>query len=60
MNLGLKEINADNWEECVTLSVSEHQKEFVADNAYSLLQSKYVVDQLILISLAMAHYEYAI
>lgn len=45
MNLGLKEINADNWEECVTLSVSEHQKEFVADNAYSLLQSKYVVDQ---------------
>jgi diamine N-acetyltransferase len=45
MNLGLKEINADNWEECVTLSVFEHQKEFVADNAYSLLQSKYVVDQ---------------
>ncbi|MCR8848505.1 GNAT family N-acetyltransferase [Rossellomorea sp. SC111] len=45
MNLTLKEIDADNWEECITLSVSEHQKEFVADNAYSLLQSKYVEDQ---------------
>lgn len=45
VNLTLKEINADNWEECITLSVSELQKDFVADNAYSLLQSKYVVDQ---------------
>ncbi|MFI8574981.1 GNAT family N-acetyltransferase [Rossellomorea aquimaris] len=45
MNLALKEINADNWEECVTLSVSELQKEFVADNAYSLLQSKFMEDQ---------------
>jgi diamine N-acetyltransferase len=45
MNLALQEINGDNWEECVTLSVSEHQKEFVADNAYSLLQSKFAEDQ---------------
>ncbi|MFC7782976.1 MULTISPECIES: GNAT family N-acetyltransferase [unclassified Rossellomorea] len=45
MNLALKEINADNWEECVTLSVSEHQKEFVADNAYSLLQSTFMEEQ---------------
>lgn len=45
MNLALKEINADNWEECITLSVSEQQKEFVADNAYSLLQSTFLKDQ---------------
>jgi hypothetical protein len=42
MNLALKEINAINWEESVTLSVWEHQKE---DNAYSLLQSKFLEDQ---------------
>jgi diamine N-acetyltransferase len=29
MNLPLQEINADNWEECVPLSVSEHQKEMI-------------------------------
>ncbi|WP_282138700.1 hypothetical protein [Rossellomorea aquimaris] len=39
MNLGLKEINADNGEECVTLSVSEHQKEFVADNIHCCSQN---------------------
>ncbi|MCA1065684.1 GNAT family N-acetyltransferase [Rossellomorea sp. AcN35-11] len=41
MNLELREVNADNWEECVTLSVSDDQKGFVADNSYSLLQSIY-------------------
>ncbi|MCC5801237.1 GNAT family N-acetyltransferase [Rossellomorea vietnamensis] len=45
MNLSLKKISTENWEECITLSVSENQKGFVADNAYSLLQSKFVQDQ---------------
>ncbi|MFI8685737.1 GNAT family N-acetyltransferase [Rossellomorea sp. NPDC077527] len=45
MKLSLKEINADNWEKCIALSVSDHQKGFVADNAYSLLQSKFFEDQ---------------
>ncbi|WP_156509807.1 hypothetical protein [Rossellomorea aquimaris] len=41
MNLELREIDVDNWNECVQLSVSDHQKGFVADNCYSLLQSKF-------------------
>ncbi|MDP4552805.1 GNAT family N-acetyltransferase [Alkalihalobacillus macyae] len=41
MKLEFKEINADNWVECVKLSVSADQKGFVADNSYSLLESKF-------------------
>jgi len=32
-------VNKDNWEECIGLSVSDEQKDFVADNSYSILQS---------------------
>lgn len=41
MNILLKEVNKDNWHECVRLKVAENQKNFVAANAYSLAQSKY-------------------
>ena len=41
MELILKEIDKENWEECVELKVSEEQKDFVASNWYSILQAKF-------------------
>lgn len=41
MEIILKEINRDNWKECIKLQVEENQRKFVASNSYSLLQSKY-------------------
>ncbi|WP_291581011.1 GNAT family N-acetyltransferase [Clostridium sp. UBA6640] len=41
MEIILKEINIDNWKECIKLQVEENQRKFVASNSYSLLQSKY-------------------
>ncbi|WP_291581016.1 GNAT family N-acetyltransferase [Clostridium sp. UBA6640] len=41
MEIILKEINRDNWEECIELQVEESQRKFVASNYYSLLESKY-------------------
>ena len=39
MKIRLVPINKDNWEECCSLCVSDEQKDFVADNSYSILQS---------------------
>lgn len=44
MNILLKEVNQDNWYDCVELKVAEHQNEFVATNSFSLAQSKYEPD----------------
>lgn len=44
MNILLKEVNSDNWINCVHLKVAENQKNFVAPNAISLAQSKYEPD----------------
>ncbi|WP_430788286.1 GNAT family N-acetyltransferase [Virgibacillus flavescens] len=41
MNLKLKNIDENNWEDCIRLQVNENQKEFVAENWYSLLQSTF-------------------
>ncbi|UFT99938.1 GNAT family N-acetyltransferase [Radiobacillus kanasensis] len=41
MSVQLREIDVKNWEQCIRLSVFENQKGFVADNCYSLLQSKF-------------------
>lgn len=41
MGIQFKHIDQDNWEECVSLSVNDNQKNFVAPNYYSLLQSKF-------------------
>ncbi|MFR1709793.1 MAG: GNAT family N-acetyltransferase [Clostridium sp.] len=41
MEISFKEINNDNWRECIKLSVEENQKGFVASNAYSILESKF-------------------
>lgn len=37
----LREIDEDNWLECVGLKVGEDQTGFVAPNAFSLAQSRY-------------------
>lgn len=42
MNLIFKEITAENWEECIQLKVANEQENFVASNAYSLVQAQYV------------------
>ncbi|MDP5276729.1 GNAT family N-acetyltransferase [Chengkuizengella axinellae] len=41
MSIHLKEINKENWEECVNLDVHEKQNGFVPSNAYSIAQSKF-------------------
>lgn len=42
MNLRFLEVTRDNWEECIGLKVHQDQEEFVASNAYSLIQAQYV------------------
>jgi diamine N-acetyltransferase len=37
----LREITAENWEEIAELEVSEDQEDLVADNTYSLAESKF-------------------
>ncbi len=37
-----KKIDKENYLECIQLKVHEHQKEFVADNAQSLLDAHYI------------------
>ena len=41
MSVSLREINRDNWKECIKLQPYETQLNFVASNAYSLLESKF-------------------
>lgn len=41
MNVELKEITRDNYQECITLTLTNEQKTFVASNLYSLVQAAY-------------------
>lgn len=41
MELIFKDVNKDNWEQCVNLKVSEKQQNYVASNWYSILQAKF-------------------
>jgi diamine N-acetyltransferase len=41
MTVTLREINRDNWRECVRIKVEPEQTQFVASNVFSLAQSKY-------------------
>ncbi len=41
MAVVLREIDEDNWLECVGLKVAEDQAGFVASNAFSLVQARY-------------------
>lgn len=41
MLVTFKEINKNNWKECIKLKVNETQLNFVTSNVYSLLESKF-------------------
>ncbi|MEO0967205.1 MAG: GNAT family N-acetyltransferase [Cyanobacteria bacterium J06639_18] len=41
MSVTLREIDQDNWQECIKLKPDETQVNFVASNVYSLLESKF-------------------
>lgn len=41
MNINFREIDKTNYNECVKLTVGEHQKHYVASNAFSLVQAIY-------------------
>lgn len=44
MDLIFKEVDRNNWESCIELTVSNEQKNFVAANWYSILQAKFEAD----------------
>ncbi|MFA5308134.1 MAG: GNAT family N-acetyltransferase [Dehalococcoidales bacterium] len=39
MGITLREINKDNWKECIALQVGDEQKTFVVANVYSLAEA---------------------
>ncbi|MFL0362131.1 GNAT family N-acetyltransferase [Pseudobacillus sp. 179-B 2D1 NHS] len=41
MSLRICEVTADNWMEVASLSVNDHQKDFIESNLFSLAQSKF-------------------
>lgn len=41
MELIFKEVDRENWEECVALKITKEQEEYVAPNWYSILQAKF-------------------
>lgn len=41
MEIIFKEVDSSNWEECTRLEVEDNQKDFVAPNWYSILESKF-------------------
>ncbi|MBM7660972.1 diamine N-acetyltransferase [Bacillus mesophilus] len=42
MNLTLKNINRENWEDAIALSVSEEQMGFMASNLYSIAEVQFL------------------
>ena len=41
MNINFRDINKTNYNTCIMLTVGEHQKDYVASNAFSLVQAAY-------------------
>ena len=41
MKIKLREIDKENYQDCISLKVSENQRDFVATNIYSLVESAY-------------------
>ena len=41
VTISLRELTADNWDQCLDLEVTEAQKEFVADNLYSIAEAQF-------------------
>ncbi len=44
MKVVLRDINKDNWKQCIGLKVAPEQKNFVASNLYSIAESKFEPD----------------
>ncbi|WP_240620207.1 GNAT family N-acetyltransferase [Peribacillus acanthi] len=44
MTVTLVQINRDNWEEAISLSVKEEQKTFMASNLYSIAEVQFLND----------------
>src|SRR5438270_3530535 len=40
MKLSLREVNQDNWLECINLQLEQDQLDFVSSNLYSLAEAK--------------------
>lgn len=41
MNITLRPLNEDNWQECIKLKVSKKQEDFVSSNVYSIAQTRF-------------------
>ncbi|WP_252217454.1 hypothetical protein [Clostridium sp. VAP41] len=41
MDINFREIDKSNYNTCVSLKVGEHQTNYVASNAFSLVQASY-------------------
>lgn len=41
MQLSLREVTQENWQQCIKLAPHENQREFVAPNVFSLAESKF-------------------
>ena len=41
MSVVLRPLDAENWEACIALQVSEEQEDFVASNLYSIAQTRF-------------------
>lgn len=44
MSISLRDITADNWEQCIALTPQESQVQFIAPNVYSIAQSKFLTN----------------
>jgi len=42
LNVHLKRLNKDNWEDCAQLTVEESQQKFVASNIYSIAEVQFL------------------
>ena len=46
MELSLREITADNWQQCIALRVAKKQIPFIPSNIFSLAESKFLPDRV--------------
>ena len=66
MEIRFEEINENNFEECMSIDILEHQKGFVHSTAYSLAQAKIwpfwipraIYDENVMVGFAMYSFDY--
>jgi diamine N-acetyltransferase len=46
MNITLREITAENWQECIKLRVTKKQIPYIPSNIFSLAESKFLPDRV--------------